>query len=668
MAEELGVVSRVHSLLAEADAVFGKVHARMRTDLRYVGASDQWDETDIRLRGENRARQQFPVLDKYVERIVGNYNANPYSIQVEALDASSAQMAESMQGLVNAIEAKSETRYAYRQSLRNAASTGYGWLSVTTDWGDDETTRDFVEVKIETIEDPCSVVIDPASRFVDGRDASWACVREWIGRKTAKDIFGAEFAEDDGTAWPEGDRSDRSLVEVLTFYELVRGDKDAEEEKDRTDHVVKYRIVGGRLYGEGKRIPLNRIPIVPVYGLPVIEDGRIGYVSVIHRAIDAQKNINFAVSTGAERLALSPTAKIAVSEEAVAGKEEDYADANRSNKTLLTFKAYDDAGRKLDAPVKIDPAVNGADIAQYYNLYTLAVTETVGIPLDGIGGSTTKQLTAEETLTKARAAETVLSTIYENLAASVRAVGRLVIELIASQYVGHRNVITQDSLTGTRQRVNTDFDSVHIDLDVLDIRVEAGPLLSTQRKENVKCFLQLFQIAPDVYKPLLFAKIMDNMDGVDAQTQSAVRQIAFKGLDQIKLDADKLAQLTQENQNLKNQLAQTQLALVGARARSQDAAVRSQAGVLAAQINADMQLKKEAMRQGGETEREQQRLSIQRQKDIERSYNDMVRNSIERDRIIQSAVTALNGVVDREAKEDLPDIMREAAPPPQGGI
>ena len=34
MAEEIGVVSRVHSLLAEADAVFGKVHARMRTDLR----------------------------------------------------------------------------------------------------------------------------------------------------------------------------------------------------------------------------------------------------------------------------------------------------------------------------------------------------------------------------------------------------------------------------------------------------------------------------------------------------------------------------------------------------------------------------------------------------------------------------------------------------------
>lgn len=668
--EELGIETRVQALLAEADVVFGKVHARMRTDLRFVGASDQWDETDIRLRGENRARQQFPVLDKYVERLVGNYNANPYSIQVEALDASSADMADSLQGLVNAIESKSETRYAYRQSLRNAASTGYGWLSVTTDYGDDETSSKFVEVKIETIEDPCSVVIDPASRFVDGRDASWACVREWVGKKTAKEIFGAEAVKDpDGSAWPEGDRSDRSLVEVLTFYELVRGDKDAKDDADKTDHVVKYRLVGGRLHGKGKRIPLNRIPVVPVYGLPVIEDGRVNYVSVVHRAIDAQKNINFAVSTGAERLALSPTAKIAVSEEAVAGKEEDYADANRSNKTLLTYKAYDDAGRKLDAPAKIDPAVNGADIAQYYNLYTLAVTETVGIPLDGIGGSTTKQLTAEETLTKARAAETVLSTIYENLAASVRAVGRLAIELVASQYVGMRSYITQDSVTGERKKVeNVDFDKIRVDLESLDIRVEAGPLLSTQRKENVKCFLQLFSIAPDIYKPLLFAKIMDNMDGVDAQTQSAVRQIAFKGLDQIKLDADKLARLTQENQNLKNQLAQTQLALVGARARSQDAAVRSQAGVLAAKINADMQLKKEAMQQGGETEREQQRLSVERQKDIERSYNDMVRNSLERDRIIQSAVSALNGVVDREAKEDLPDIMREAAPPPQGGI
>ena len=69
--------AHIKELLSGADNEWGRIHTRMKQDLRYVGAADQWDSGDIMLRGENRARQQFPLLDKYVERIVGNYNLNP---------------------------------------------------------------------------------------------------------------------------------------------------------------------------------------------------------------------------------------------------------------------------------------------------------------------------------------------------------------------------------------------------------------------------------------------------------------------------------------------------------------------------------------------------------------------------------------------------------------
>lgn len=652
----LDYVQHVKNLLTEADQTWGPVHARMKVDMRYVGGSDQWDKGDVLLRGENRARQQFPLLDKYVERIVGNYNLNPYSIQIEALVPEAQQIAMQTQGIVNNIEAASETRYAYRQALRNAATTGYGWLSVTTDYGE---KSEYVEAKIETIEDPCSVVIDPASRFVDGRDASWAAVREWIGRKTAETLFGKAFIEQaspQSSVWNGNDNEQNGIVEVITFYERI-------QKEDGTTAVKKSRIVGDCVATnegqEQRELPLKRIPIVPVYGLPVIESSRVNYISIVHRAIDAQKDINFAVSTGAERLALSPTAKILASVEGIAGMEAMYADANRSNRSVLTFKALDDAGNPLPAPTKLDPAVNSTDIAQYYQLYNQAIADCVGIPLDGIGGSTTKQLTAEETITKARAAETVLSTLYENLAASVRAVGKIVLELIHSQYVGLRPVVSMDA-DGNSRVEQMNFGETGINVDNLNIRVEAGPLLSTQRKENVRSFLQLYQLAPDVYKPLLFTKIVDNIDGVDATFQQAVRQIAAQGLDKAAIDAQKLQTLEADNQRLKEALNNAQIALASAKARSSDAGVKAQAQVVAAQISADAGIKKELIKQQAEDGRQAADIADRKDERSEQAYADMMRASEERDAVMERA--------QRNIQDLLAQSESEAAPPPFGGF
>ena len=633
MADEIDYVAHVKSLLQEADQSWSHVHNRIKQDLRYVCGTEQWDRADIMLRGDNRARQQFPLLDKYVERIVGNYNLNPYSIQIEPLTEAAGQFSQLIQGIVNNIEASSETRYAYRQALRNAAATGYGWLSITTDYG--EKNKDFVEVKIETIEDPCSVVIDPASRFVDGRDASWAAVREWISKKTAKQLFGDQFVEDAGDSnsiWNGDDSSQKGIVQVITFYER-------QVEEKRT-FIKKTRIVGDQIIdAETKDLALKRIPIVPVYGLPVIERNRVNYISIIHRAIDAQKDINFTVSTGAERLALSPTAKILASIEGISGLEAQYADANRSNRSVLTYRAWDESGRELPQPTKLDPAVNSQDISQYYTLYTRAIAECVGIPLDGIGGSSTKQLTAEETLTKARAAETVLSTLYENLAASVRAVGQLVLDIIHTQYVGNRPVMSMDNEGKVSQ---IQLDAQTLEVKDLNIRVEAGPLLSTQRKENVHSFLQLFQIAPDAYKNLLFDKIVENMDGLDMPFQQACRQIAQQNLGQMQEQAQQLQVLQQENQRLKEALGNAQIAIAAAKSRSSDAGVKAQAQVVAAQINAQAGIQKEMLKQEGETGRSREKIMAEQEARTQETYGEMLRSAEERDRTLEEAESDLS--------------------------
>lgn len=651
MVDDDEVVSKLRELMRGACGVWDKLHSRMRTDMTFTGAGSHWGETDVKLRGEHRARQQFPLLDKYVERIVGNYNAHPYSIQVCPLMGAAESLSVPLQNMVRAIETKSETRYAYRQALRNAAATGYGWLSVTTDYGDDDATKGFVEVKIETIEDPCSVVIDPASRFVDGRDAHWAVVREYLNKEAAKTLFGKQIVNDyarSRTGIFSEQRSDDMLVEVLTFYEM-----EADEKGEKK--CCKYRVIGDQVAHENgqepRELPLKRLPIIPVYGLPVIEEGAIRYISVIHRAIDAQRDVNYTVSVGAERLALSPTAKILAATEALAGNEHVFADANRSNKSVLPYRAYDDAGRQLPVPTKLDPAINTTDIAQSFNLYTQAISETIGFPLDGIGGSTTKILTAEETLTKARAAETVLSTIYENLAASVRAVGRLTVELIVSQYVGERPFLMQTP-DGAIQKQVVNFDQIPFDLSQLNIEIEAGPLLATQRKELIHTLLALQQVSPPQYHPLLFAKIVESLDGVDPQFRQQVAQITMAGMQDEQQTKQQLQFLQTQNKQLEQQLNIAQQALLEVKTRTQDAAITAESRVMQAKIAADATIQKEVLQQNAENDRQQIDLAQEREKDMNETWEAAQKRNLEKQKLLQDAVIALNR--NKEAAQNAP--------------
>ena len=233
----------------------------------------------------------------------------------------------------------------------------------------------------------------------------------------------------------------------------------------------------------------------------------------------------------------------------------------------------------------------------------------------------------------------MLSTLYENLAASVRAVGQLVLDIIHTQYVGNRPVMSMDNEGKVSQ---IQLDAQTLEVKDLNIRVEAGPLLSTQRKENVHSFLQLFQIAPDAYKNLLFDKIVENMDGLDMPFQQACRQIAQQNLGQMQEQAQQLQVLQQENQRLKEALGNAQIAIAAAKSRSSDAGVKAQAQVVAAQINAQAGIQKEMLKQEGETGRSREKIMAEQEARTQETYGEMLRSAEERDRTLEEAESDLS--------------------------
>lgn len=472
-------LAELRKMLTDADGALGSVRTRMRTDIKFAsGIDDQWTEEDTQARGPSRARMQFPIFSAYISKIVGAYNANPFAIKLEGEKQSDA--VERLNEKIVAIEDESNAKNIYSSALRNALSCGYGFIYATTE--KDENGEPCV--RIEAVPNPLSIFFDPNSTKVDGSDGEYFIHREDINRDKARRLFGedaTESGENDGVFYKTN--TDTS-VPVLTFWYKEKDEKGK-------DCVAVSKVVGNKIVAENK-LDIKRLPVVLVAGEAVLkaDSGAVEYTGIVHKAIDAQRLLNYAVSLSGERLALSPKANYLVVADSIKAHTKLWKQANKINPPALPYDLYDEQGRTLAPPTKQDTAINVGDIGGLTSLYTGSVAQIIGIPIEGIVENHSVQ-TAEEVITKAKASESILSCYYENLASSIKALGAVLIELISCvyKYETPKNGATR-------------------------ISVSAGPLLSTMRKEKLRSLYAMASALPE-YRTILAPKMLECMDGAD---------------------------------------------------------------------------------------------------------------------------------------------------------
>ena len=479
-------LAELRKMLTDADGALGVVRTRMRTDIKFAsGVDDQWTEEDTQARGPSRARMQFPIFSAYISKIVGAYNANPFAIKLEGEEQSDA--VERLNEKIVEIEDESNAKNIYSSALRNALSCGYGFIYATTEKDENGAPC----VRIEAVPNPLSIFFDPNSTKVDGSDGEYFIHREDITRDKARRLFGeaaTESGENDGVFY--NTNTDTS-VPVLTFWY-----------KEKKNSVVVVKVVGNKIIDE-QTLPIRRLPIVLVAGEAVLkaDSGAVEYTGIVHKAIDAQRLLNYAVSLSGERLALSPKANYLVVADSIKAHTKLWKQANKINPPALPYDLYDEQGRTLAPPTKQDTAINVGDIGGLTSLYTGSVAQIIGIPIEGIVENHSVQ-TAEEVITKAKASESILSCYYENLASSIKALGAVLIELISYVY---KYATPKEGETR--------------------ISVSAGPLLSTMRKEKLRSFYAMATALPE-YRTILAPRMLECMDGVDEELVEQAKAIS----------------------------------------------------------------------------------------------------------------------------------------------
>ena len=479
-------LAELRKMLTDADGALGVVRTRMRTDIKFAsGVDDQWTEEDTQARGPSRARMQFPIFSAYISKIVGAYNANPFAIKLEGEKQS--DVVERLNEKIVEIEDESNAKNVYSSALRNALSCGYGFIYATTETDENGAPC----VRIEAVPNPLSIFFDPNSTKVDWSDGEYFIHREDITRDKARRLFGeaaTESGENDGVFY--NTNTDTS-VPVLTFWY-----------KEKKNSVVVVKVVGNKIIDQ-QTLPIRRLPIVLVAGEAVLkaDSGAVEYTGIVHKAIDAQRLLNYAVSLSGERLALSPKANYLVVADSIKAHTKLWKQANKINPPALPYDQYDEAGRPLNPPTKQDTAINVGDIGGLTSLYTGSVAQIIGIPIEGIVENHSVQ-TAEEVITKAKASESILSCYYENLASSIKALGAVLIELISYVY---KYSAPKESETR--------------------ISVSAGPLLSTMRKEKLRSLYAMATALPE-YRTILAPKMLECMDGVDEELVEQAKAIS----------------------------------------------------------------------------------------------------------------------------------------------
>lgn len=494
-----------------------------RDDLCFLSddAYAQWDRKDA----EARRRSGRPVLtidqlSQFVNQVSNDIRMNTPSIDVIPEGGGADQeIAEIYQGLIRAIEYKSNADDAYDNGVNFAIRCSVGFMRVDHDYENETSFNQ--ELYIERIVNPFSILFDHNSIETDGSDAKYCFILENMSlddyreqypkakseasfsvtdhytSETKKDeIALAEYfyiEEKDVTLILEGEES-RILGDDEELYEGAITRKS----KTRTIHRVK---MNGEEELERTTFPGDYIPVVPIYGEEAWQDGKRNLISLIRRSKDAQRMFNYWASMETEMLMRSPKAHILAAE----GTTEDYADAyqNPDKAAVLRYKQKDSSGSPAPPPQFTPPIQIPAGIVNARMQTTQDIRATMGL-YDSFLGQQDNAVSGVAIRQRQGEGNRAVFHFQDNLVRSITQIGRILLSAIPEIYDTPRIVRiigkeeTNDAVGINGMYIEGQERNYSLAKGQYSARVSTGASYSTMRQEAAEAYQSLVANQPQL--------------------------------------------------------------------------------------------------------------------------------------------------------------------------
>lgn len=587
---------KTDKLLEEAKKAFTKAsdaeanqRKEMLDDLKFARLSDQWPANVRRAREiEGRPCLTINKLPATIRQIVNDMRQNKPSIKCHPVDDNAdIETAEIINGLVRNIEYTSNADVAYDTAVDNAVTMGLGYIRVSIDYAYDDSFD--LDLKIDRVSNIFSVYGDPHGELADSSDWNKAFVTRYMTKEEFNDTYKkaepidwnmSDYAklpdpwmiEDQvmvAEYWKrkevkktivklsDGSIMDRDRFESAADAFMLAGISVVDERETNTFKVTQYILSGTEIL-ETNEWPGRYIPIIPVYGDEVNEEGKRHLKGIVRDAKDPQRMFNYWRTTSTELVALAPKAPFIGAKGSFNTDADKWATANTASHPYIEYDPV--AGQP--APQRQPFAGVPAGALQEAMNASDDLKAITGI-YDASLGARSNETSGKAILMRQREGDVSTFHFADNLNRAIRHTGRILLDLIPSVYNTSR-VVRVMGLDGQSQSVpiNTPMPDANglikaytLDAGKYDLVIETGPSYTTQREEAATQMMELIRVYP-ASAPIIGDLLVKNLDwqGADeiAQRLKAMLPNQLQGQDpQEQQLQQQMQQLQQENAQLK---------------------------------------------------------------------------------------------------------------------
>lgn len=444
----------------------GSNHADGLEDLQFL-SGDQWDETAKRQRKlDGRPCLTINKLPTFLHQVTNDLRQNIPSIKVSPVsDGANVKTAEVTQGMIRHIEYESNAEVAYDTAVANAASIGFGYFRLVTDYCYPDSFDQ--DIRFKRIRNPFTVYCDPASEEPDGSDAKF-----WIiSSDMPKDEFKADYPDAqmtyDGFDTGPGDSQKsqwltQESVKVAEYYRIVltpdtlvqlsNGETGFKSKllempkgvtivKSRPTHrkEVQWKKLTALEILEETEIKCEWIPVFPVYGDEIDVDGKTIRSGLIRNAKSSAQMYNVWMTTATEEIGMRNKTPYIGAEGQFEGFEDDWEQANVRNFPYLEYKPVTIDGTQAPPPQR-QPM---ADVPQGVLAMALHASDdikaTTGL-FDSSLGARGNATSGIQEQAQQRQGDIANFHYADNLTRSIRQAGRCLISMIPNYYDTERVV------------------------------------------------------------------------------------------------------------------------------------------------------------------------------------------------------------------------------------
>lgn len=309
-------------------------------------AHDQWP-AEIKAARGNRPCLTLDHLNHYVRHVVNAGLMRSRDVRVLPMSGDADQeVGDILAGLIRQILQTSSSKIAYERGLRHSCGKGKGYWRAKVQSVPQSTLE---EIVLRPIRDPRMVLIDPNCEYPDARDLQYCFILKKLSARQFKAQYPGEYEKGNMQSWHNIDKNvvlpwiAGDPVVIAEYYYF-------EEGKLFWAHLTPTTILdSGKHHGD---VP----PVIRCIGEEYEYQGKERVRGLVSpSAMDAQRAHNYSATAFIESIALAPIAPFV----AAAGQTEQYGDewkdAHRVPRAVLRYDPKAIGGQILPPPQRLMP-------------------------------------------------------------------------------------------------------------------------------------------------------------------------------------------------------------------------------------------------------------------------------------------------------------------------